>query len=183
MSSTALDRYLGELATELRHHEVTDPRIVEEAREHLVDAIDAGQRRGLSHAAAEFEALERFGPAASVASAFAKERGRALNAVVLAVSIAVGIAIAYVDSRPTWDDTGITVLTLIGAAGICGLIAPRRPWVYALGVGFWIPLHAIARARRPSSAIMLVTLAFPLVGAYAGTFVRKVFFRMTHESA
>jgi len=97
-----------------------------------------------------------------------------LNAAVLAVGIAVGVAIAYVDSRPHWDDAGITAFALLGSAGLLGLIAPRRPWLWALCVGIWIPAHAIAKAPGPGSLMMLVILAFPLAGAYAGMFVRKL---------
>ena len=114
MSPTSLDPYLGELARELRRHGLVEFRIIEETREHVIDAIDAGQRRGLTLAEAEREALERFGSPTSVAATFAKDKGRALNALVLAVGIAVGVAIAYVDSRPNWDDAGITAFALLG---------------------------------------------------------------------
>lgn len=174
MSPTALDVYLGELARELRRRGFVEFRIIEEVREHLVDAIEAGRRGGLTLGEAEREALERFGSPASTAATFAKEKGRALSAVVLAVGIAVGLAIAYVDSRPTWDDTGITVFALLGSAGLLGLIAPHRPWLWALSVGVWIPAHAIAKAPGPGSFAMLVILAFPMTGAYGGMFVRKV---------
>jgi len=68
MTSRLLDAYLIQLARELRKHGLSDGRIVEEAREHLVDAIEEGLRRGLSIEAAEREAFARFGPAAMVAA-------------------------------------------------------------------------------------------------------------------
>jgi hypothetical protein len=179
MSPTAVDRYLADLGRELRRHGLVESRIVEETREHLVDAIDAAQRRGLPVAAAEREALDRFGPPASIAATFATRRGRAGNAAVLAAGLAIGAAIAYVDAQPTWDDAGITAFALLGCAGVLGLVAPRRPWLWALSVGIWIPAHAIAKAPGPRSVAMLVILAFPLAGAYAGMFVRK-FLAMAH---
>ena len=96
-----------------------------------------------------------------------------LNKLIFVVAIAAGIAIAYVDSRPHWDDTGITVFSMVAAAGICGLVAPQKPWLWALAVGMWIPAHAIATKLSAGSLTMLVVLAFPLAGAYAGAFVRR----------
>ena len=40
----------------------------------------------------------------------------AMRTVILAIAaVAVGLAIAYVDSRPSWDDTGLTVVALVFA--------------------------------------------------------------------
>ena len=50
-------------------------------------------------------------------------------------ALAVGILIAYVDSLPHWDDTGITVLALLVSSGLLGMLSPRRPWLWALAVG------------------------------------------------
>ena len=97
-----------------------------------------------------------------------------LNRVVLVAAITVGLAIAYVDSRPHWDDAGITAFSMLVAAGVFGLIAPRRPWLWALAVGIWIPAYAFARSASFGSLGMLAVLAFPLAGAYAGMGVRRV---------
>jgi hypothetical protein len=56
---------------------------------------------------------------------------------------------------------------------VCGLIAPMRPWRWALLVGIWIPLHTLVQTGSPRSLIMLVVLAFPFAGAYAGTAIRR----------
>jgi hypothetical protein len=97
-----------------------------------------------------------------------------LNRLLIVAAILIGIGIAYVDSRPTWDDTGITAGALLMAAGCLGLIAPQRPWVWALAVGIWIPAHAIVHQRSIGSLVMLVVLAFPFAGAYAGMAVRRM---------
>lgn len=94
--------------------------------------------------------------------------------LLLAAAVLVGLAIAYVDSRPTWDDAGVTAFAILTAAGIFGLVSPHRPWVWALAIGIWIPLHSIAQASSPGSFVMLVVLAFPLAGAYAGMAVRRM---------
>ena len=98
-----------------------------------------------------------------------------LYASLSVVAIAFGIAIAWVDSRPNWNDDGITAGAMMLAAGVLGLIGPRRPWLWALLIGIWIPAHAIARAPSTGALAMLLVLIFPLVGAYIGMAVRRGF--------
>jgi hypothetical protein len=76
MTSAALEAYLSQLERELRKRGLQDRRIVDEAREHLFDAVDDGLQRGLSVDAAESEALVRFGPPEMVAAHFATKRHR-----------------------------------------------------------------------------------------------------------
>lgn len=81
----------------------------------------------------------------------------------------LGIAIAYVDSRPGWDDTGITAGAVFIASGILGALGPERPWLWALCVGAWIPLFEILHGWNWGS---LLALGIALVGAYGGMLVR-----------
>jgi hypothetical protein len=106
----------------------------------------------------------------------APDAGRQVpNAVALFSAVVAGLAIAYVDSRPHWDDTGITVFAMLGAALLIAAYNPRRPWLWALGVGVWIPLHAIARSGNLAAAAMFVVVLFPLAGAYLGAAARRLF--------
>ena len=91
--------------------------------------------------------------------------------VYLPISVAMGLLIAWVDARPNWDDAGITAGLLVLSSGLLGLLAPRRAWIWALGIGIWIPLHAIVTTHNFTA---LVALAFPFVGAYAGMGVRRL---------
>jgi hypothetical protein len=91
--------------------------------------------------------------------------------LLLPLSAAGGIAVAWIDSRPHWDDTGVTVGLLVLLAAACGMRAPRRAWRWGLAVGIWIPLHAIV-AR--GDFLMLIVLAFPLAGAWAGAAARRM---------
>jgi hypothetical protein len=71
------------------------------------------------------------------------------------IALAVGIAIAWVDSRPTWDDTGITAVSLLGAAAIITALSGRRPLVWALLVGAWTPLLEIPASGNPAAGARL----------------------------
>jgi len=165
-----LDTYLKNLARELGRRGLVQSRIVEEAREHLADAVAAGLAQGLPASEAEQRAVERFGPPALVAEGLARDRYRGLDRWLLAVAVLLGWLIAFVDSRPTWDDTGITACTMLLAASLLAAVSPRRPWLWALAIGVWIPLYG--ELRTPGLAWALV-LAFPMAGAYAGMLFRR----------
>jgi uncharacterized protein involved in exopolysaccharide biosynthesis len=68
MTPERVETYLQQLARQLRRRGLEDSRIVEEAREHLADAVADGQARGLSLEDAEREAFERFGAPEIVAA-------------------------------------------------------------------------------------------------------------------
>jgi hypothetical protein len=91
--------------------------------------------------------------------------------IYLVTALTLGLFIAWVDSRPTWDDTGITAGTLLIVAGLLGLVAPERPWLWALAVGIWIPLYGIIAHGNYSLTVVII---IPFAGAYAGSFARKV---------
>ena len=93
-----------------------------------------------------------------------------MRVVWLAAALALGILIAYVDSRPGWDDTGITAAVLLILSGLFGYAAPQRPWAWALALGAWIPLLGVLATRNYASALALL-IAF--IGAYAGAALRR----------
>ena len=166
--------YLAALTKELRRQGVPAGRFLEETRGHLADAVEAGRARGLSQEDAEREAVARFGDARTVARKFAAGRNRVLHGVLLVAAVAMGIAIAWVDSRPHWDDAGITAGMLLLSAGCLGFIGPRRSWLWALAIGVWVPLHLVLHA--PTSANVLgsfVILAIPMAGACLGMAIRR----------
>ena len=83
----------------------------------------------------------------------------------------LGALITYVDSRPTWDDTGISAGVLFITGAVLGFLGPNRPWLWALALGAWIPLLGIALTHNYGSALALVV---SFAGAYAGAFTRKL---------
>lgn len=100
--------------------------------------------------------------------------GRVQQGVFFLIAVSLGLAIAWVDSRPHWDDTGITAASLLLSAGMLGLMSPRQPWRWGLAVGIWVPLSLILRTPTAGSlAGGLVILAIPMAGAYAGMAVRR----------
>ena len=90
------------------------------------------------------------------------------------IAAGLGIAIAVVDTRPTWDDTGITAGVVLVAAFIVSALAGRRPWLWALLVGMWVPALTIANGGDPAAVL---ALAFALAGAYAGQAVSRLWRR------
>mgnify|MGYP001620072874 CR=1 FL=1 len=88
-----------------------------------------------------------------------------------AAALAVGCGIAWMDSRPHWDDTGVTAASLLLSAllaALCGL-----PGILAaiLVAG---PL-AIAMAIQ-GSTIALIVLAFASAGAVIGRLLAQARF-------
>ena len=88
-----------------------------------------------------------------------------MQKILLAVAIIAGLFFAYVDSRPTWDDTGILAGAILLTCGLIALIGIQRPWLLALAVGAWIPLRGSLVTHNYGSILALI-IAF--VGAYAG---------------
>src|SRR5436190_11734868 len=66
-----IDEYLDQLLCELQGHAPDVRRVLTEAEQHLRDAADDGVAGGLSAEEAERQAVERFGPARTVAHRFA----------------------------------------------------------------------------------------------------------------
>jgi hypothetical protein len=92
--------------------------------------------------------------------------------VLTGLAVALGLTIAWVDSRPTWDDTGITVAAIFGTALALGAAAPSRPGMMAIALGIWIPVFNIVQGLNYGAVASLV-IAFG--GSYAGAFLRRAF--------
>lgn len=89
---------------------------------------------------------------------------------MLLLAIALGLLIAWVDSRPSWDDSGITAGMVFLTAALFGALRPAKAWVWALAVGIWIPLFGIMLHQNFGS---LLALAVAFLGAYAGALTRR----------
>ena len=82
-----------------------------------------------------------------------------------ATAFAIGLAIGWNDSRPTWDDTGVTAGLLVMAAAVFGVVNPARWWLWGLLVGVGTPLFEIAGETGTAS---LAAFVFSGVGAAGG---------------
>jgi hypothetical protein len=94
--------------------------------------------------------------------------------LLLFLAIAFGIAIAYFDTRPNWDDTGITVGAIFLSAGLFGALMPKKAWVWALAIGVWVPLLNIYYTGNYGSLIALII-------AYAGAFAVFLLLRFFND--
>jgi hypothetical protein len=92
MSGERLTGYIDELRGALRSRGAFDASVVDELRDHLIDAFDEGIRRGLSADAAEREAIVRCGSpdvvAAHIAAGTPRLRRRALLAICSLTALA-----------------------------------------------------------------------------------------------
>ena len=85
--------------------------------------------------------------------------------VLVSVAALAGIGIAWIDTRPSWDDSGVTAGLLALAAFVIAAAAGRRPWLWALLVGAWTPAFEIPASGRPDSLAALLVAA---MGALTG---------------
>jgi hypothetical protein len=90
--------------------------------------------------------------------------------IFLIIAIALGLLIAWIDSRPNWDDAGITAFMILFITIICGYFSVERPWLMALAVGIWIPLSGIILNHNFEGFIALIP-AF--IGSYIGFFANR----------
>lgn len=88
----------------------------------------------------------------------------------LAIALIGGVLIGYMDSRPGWDDTGITAVSLVLVAGIGAFVAGRAPILVAVLTGMWVP---VLEASSLSTGGPLLALVFAGVGAGIGWLVRR----------
>lgn len=86
-----------------------------------------------------------------------------------ALAITIGTGIAWLDTRPTWDDTGVTAGTLLLTAGVAAG-AGLRWWGAALLVAAPI---LVAELRSAGWGIS-VSLAFTGAGSLLGATLRRM---------
>lgn len=90
--------------------------------------------------------------------------------VLAPLSAVAGAALVIIDTRPGWDDTAVTA----GGLFLCGLVVAalsgRRPWIWALLIGIWLPLVEVLQGANPA---IFLALLFALAGAIAGYAIRR----------
>ena len=169
MKKDRIQPYLSQVELYLWIRGISDPNVLAEIESHLLEGVEENMRQGMNIDEAKQKTLERFGSARIVVNAFDRERNAGMQTLLLAMAALAGLFSAYVDSRPNWDDTGILVGGLLIVSGLLTLFGYKRPWLIALAVGIWIPLHDIYLTHDFS---LLFILLIPLVGAYGGWVTR-----------
>jgi hypothetical protein len=107
----------------------------------------------------------------------------------IVIASGLGIVIGLVDgAEPFGDDTtSLTIVLWLACSGLLGLAMPRRPWLWAVSVGPWLPAMYLVRLalgfRDPlhpnntyATGLILIGLSLVIcaVGSYAGAMVRRI---------
>ena len=95
----------------------------------------------------------------------------ASDVVAVVVALLIGCCVAYVDSRATWDDAGVTAAALLVVAGLLAMARSRAWWLIGLAVGLPVVAFNVAIYGRFSSAM---AVGFSLLGAGIGASIRRV---------
>ena len=88
--------------------------------------------------------------------------------ILLIVALALGAAIMWIDTRPSWDDTGVTAGLIFVATAAMGFLSPTRAWLLALAVASWVPAFGLSHGNAATA----LAFAFGFGGAYAGAAAR-----------
>jgi len=100
----------------------------------------------------------------------AAPRGRA-DLTLVPIALILGLGVAWMDSRPGFDATGITVVLLLTGALATAAVSGRRPWLWAMLVGAWTPIIEIGGGGGPASLAALVIAG---VGATIGYLIARL---------
>ncbi len=91
----------------------------------------------------------------------------------------LGIVVGWLDSRAT--EVSASVLMLLTFGFFAGFARPRLAWLWALLLGIWVPVFAVAasslRVTNPTSSELVTSflaLLIALTGAYAGVVIRRM---------
>jgi len=179
MKDNRIRDYLQALKQALWMRGLSDTDALAEIESHLREAVEQGLKKGLSAEEAERIALERFGSVKMISDTFERERKDPMQKFLLVFGVLAGLFLAYIDALPKWDDTGILVGGLLLVSGLLALLGYRRPWLLALAVGLWIPLHDITLTH---DFRMLLVLIFPFAGAYLGWALHLGLRKMLHPA-
>jgi HAAS len=166
-----LEGYLAQLRRALALYSGRRADVLDEVRDHLLEARERLLLDGASPDMAQRAALAAFGEPALLARGLVAQRARARARLLLPLGLVLGLALAFVDSRPAWDDTGVSAFAVLACCGLLGLVEPARPTLWAAAVGVWFPLFALLEHRSLAASLALV---FALGGAWGGRLARRL---------
>ena len=170
MMGASVDRYLNELGAGLRPYPGRKSDVVNEIRDHLLEAIERRRGEGLTVPEAAEQAMSALGSPRDLAQQIVAQRAWGRTRAMLPICLLLGLVMALIDNQPTWDDTGVSAFAIMGATGALSLFEPTRPWLWALVIGAWFPLLAISLHGNYGA---LLALLFAFGASYTGSFVRR----------
>ena len=91
--------------------------------------------------------------------------------LIILLAVIAGVTIAFIDSQPGWDDSGITAGLLVLSSMLLGFFMPKQPWLVALAVGLWIPLAAVFFTHN---YVGVIALLFSVIGGYSGMLINRL---------
>jgi hypothetical protein len=94
--------------------------------------------------------------------------------LVFICTLTAGLIIAWIDSTPGWDDTGVIAGLILVISFLAGFIYPKQLWIWALLAGIWIPFRSIANTGE---FMYLLILLISFAGSYSGGFIKKIFIK------
>ena len=98
-------------------------------------------------------------------------KNKPLDVFLGLVALLCGVAIAYVDSRPQWDDTGVTAGTIFLLCAVLAFFSPGRWWIWMLAVGLWVPVLALLQTGNCAAFLALLVAGMgSLLGRAIGMF-------------
>ncbi len=89
--------------------------------------------------------------------------------IVPAIALAAGVTIAVIDSRPGWDDTGVSAAALFLSTAILATVSPRQWWLVALLTGAWIPLHGLLTGNVGAALAFVFAVVGSAIGGLTGS--------------
>ena len=97
--------------------------------------------------------------------------GRPAERTLVPMALLLGLGVAWMDSRPGFDATGITVVLLLTGTLAVAAVSGRRPWLWAMLIGAWTPILEIGGGGSPASLAALVIAG---VGAAIGYLIARL---------
>ena len=94
---------------------------------------------------------------------------RAMKYALWTLTLVAGGLIAWMDTRPHWDDTGVTAVALMAVAGLAALAGVRWWLATALAVGPLVLVESLAAGWG-----IVLAPAITLVGAGGGVLLRHI---------
>jgi hypothetical protein len=143
MTPDRIAAYLDDLARALRARGAYTRDFVDEVRDHLLDSVEAAQRRGLSSDAAEDEAVANMGTTELVARHAAANVPRVRRGMLLIVCICTMCSVAYLSlsllilrpphaSYRTWSAEAAFVLVLTALTFVSAKTGGLSTWTRSL---------------------------------------------------